>query len=148
MAAKHNYYKGMKMRRITSFLQNPVIYGILGFMLVAAPSFYFFFAGFPGTSTSETWNQTESGINKTSVTETVWTGAFNPFLLIFAIGAAVAAWGCYRSTPTAWIGSLFLLAYSILALFSIGMLLLPGTIILLMGAVFKSRKTRAKIETI
>lgn len=130
------------MSRITSFLQNPVIYGILGFILVAAPSLFFFFAGFPGTSVSETWNRTEDGINKTTVTETVWTGAFNPHLLIFVIGAAIAAWGCYRSTPMAWIGSLFVLAYSILALFSIGILLLPGAIILLTGAVFKSRKAK------
>lgn len=130
------------MHRITSSLQNPVIYGILGFILVSAPSLYFFFVGFPGTSVSETWNQTGTGINKTIVTETVWTGAFNPYLLIFVIGAAVAAWGCYRSTSMAWIGSLFVLAYSILAMFSIGILLLPGAIFLLTGAVFKSRKTR------
>jgi hypothetical protein len=130
------------MRKITSFLQNPVIYGILGFILVAAPSLYFFFSGFPGTSVSETWNQTESGINKTTVTETVWIGAFNPYLLVFVIGAAVAAWGCYRSSPIAWIGSFFLLFYSILAMFSIGIILLPGAIFLLTGAVFKSRKAR------
>jgi hypothetical protein len=42
----------------------------------------------------------------------------------------------------AWIGSLFVLAYSILAMFSIGILLLPGAIFLLTGAVFKRRKTR------
>ena len=129
------------MRSITSFLQNPVIYGILGFMLVAAPCLYFFFTGFPGTSVSETVTQTEIGINRTIVTETVRIGAFNPFLLIFVIGAAVAAWGCYRSMPIAWIGSLFLLAYSILAILSIGMLILPGVIFLLAGAVFKTIKT-------
>lgn len=132
------------MRRITSFLQDPVFYGILGFILVASPSLFFFFAGFPGTSISDTWIQTENGINKTTVTETVWTGAFNPYLLIFVIGAAVAAWGCYRNSTMAWIGSLFLLAYSILAMFSIGMLLLPGAIFLLTGAVFKSRKASVK----
>ena len=132
------------MSRIIPFLQNPVIYGILGFILVVSPSLFFFFTGFPGTSISDTWIQTENGINKTTVTEAVWTGAFNPYLLIFVIGAAVAAWGCYRSPTMAWIGSLFLLAYSILAMFSIGMLLLPGAIFLLMGAVIRSRKARAK----
>jgi len=132
------------MSRIIPFLQNPVIYGILGFILVVSPSLFFFFAGFPGTSISDTWIQTENGINKTTVTETVWTGAFNPYLLIFVIGATVAAWGCYRNSTMAWIGSLFLLAYSILAMFSIGMLLLPGAIFLLMGAVFKSRKASVK----
>jgi len=136
------------MRSYTSFLQNPVIYGILGFMLVAAPCLYFFFAGFPGTSVSERWNQTETGINKTIVTETVRTGAFNPFLLIFVVAASITAWGCSRSTPVAWIGSLFVLAYSILAIFSIGMLVLPGAIILLAGAVFKSRKERRKMPAI
>jgi hypothetical protein len=136
------------MRSITSFLQNPVIYGILSFMLVAAPCLYFFFAGFPGTSVSEAWNRTESGINKTTVTETVWTGAFNPFLLIFVIGAAVAVWGCYRSTPMAWIGSLFVLIYSMLAIFSIGMLLLPGELFLLTGSVFKTKNARGKMPAI
>ena len=128
------------MRRITSFLHNPVIYGMLGFILVAAPCLYFFFTGFPGTSVSETVTQTETGINRTIVTETVRVGAFNPFLLIFVIGAALAAWGCYRSIPMAWIGSLFLLAYSILAILSIGPLILPGVIFLLAGAVFKTIK--------
>ncbi len=130
------------MHRITSFLQNPVIYGILGFMLVSAPCLYFFFAGIPGTSVMETVTQTGTGINRTTVTETVRIGAFNPFLLIFVIGAAVAAWGCYRSTPIAWIGSLFVLTYTILAMFSIGMLILPGAISLLMGAVFKTIRSR------
>ena len=128
------------IRRITAFLQNPVIYGILGFILVATPCLYFFFTGFPGTSVTETVTQTETGINRTIVTETVRMGAFNPFLLIFVIGAAVAAWGCYRNTTMAWIGSLFLLAYSILAILSIGPLILPGVIFLLAGAVFKTIK--------
>ena len=129
------------MRRITLFLQNPMIYGMIGFILVAAPCLYFFFTGFPGTSVTETVTQTETGINRTIVTETVRVGAFNPFLLIFVIGAAIAAWGCYRSTSMAWIGSLFLLAYSILAIFSIGMLILPGVLFLLAGTLFKSIKT-------
>jgi len=128
------------MRRITLFLQNPMIYGMIGFILVAAPCLYFFFTGFPGTSVTETVTQTEIGLNRTIVTETVRVGAFNPFLLIFVIGAAVAAWGCYRSMPMAWIGSLFLLAYSILAILSIGPLILPGVIFLLAGAVFKTIK--------
>ncbi len=89
------------MRRITSFLQNPVIYGMIGFILVAAPCLYFFFTGFPMTGVSETVTRTETGINRTTVTETVRIGAFNPFLLIFIIGAAIAAWGCYRSMPMA-----------------------------------------------
>lgn len=136
------------MRKKTSFLQNPVIYGILGFMLVAAPSLYFFFAGFPMTGVSETVTQTEIGINRTIVTETVRIGAFNPYLLIFVIGVAVAAWGCYRSTPMAWIGSLFVLTYSILAMFSIGMLILPGALLLLTGAVFKTIKARTIMPAI
>jgi len=148
MAAKHHYFKGMKMRSITSLLQNPVIYGILGFILVASPTLYFFFSGFPMTGVSETWSQTESGINSSIVMETVSIGAFNPFLLIFVVAASIASWGCYRNTPMAWIGSLFLLAYSILAMFSIGMLLFPGAIILLTGAVFKSRKERRKMPAI
>jgi len=128
------------MGRTASFLQNPVIYGILGFILVAAPSLYFFFAGFPMTGVSETLTQTESGINRTIFTGTIRIGAFNPFLLVFVIGAAVAAWGCYRSTLLAWVGSLFLLAYSILGIFTIGMFIFPGAIFLLTGAVLKTIK--------
>lgn len=33
-------------------------------MLVSTPSMYFFFTGFPMTSVSETWNQTESGMDR------------------------------------------------------------------------------------
>lgn len=140
------------MQKIITFLQNPVIYGIIGFILVAGPSLYFFFAGFSIQGVSETATQTvdESGrqigdINRTIVTETVRTGAFNPFLIICAIGAAVAAWGCYRSTAMAWIGSLFLFALTILAMFSIGILLLPGVLFLLAGAVFRMSKTRKPV---
>ncbi len=116
-------------------LRNPKLYGLLGFILVAAPSLFFFFAGMPGTSVTET--EYADG-NKTVVTETVWMGAFNPFLLSFVIGAAVAAWGCYRSTLMAWAGSLFVLAFSILAVFSIGLLTLPGSVLLLTGSAFKT----------
>lgn len=130
------------MSSITSFLQDPVIYGMSGFILVAAPCLYIFFAGIPMTGVSETVTQTETGINRTIVTETVRMGAFNPFLLIFVIGAAIAAWGCYRSTPLAWIGSLFVLAYSILAMFTIGILILPGAIFLLTGAVFRTIRSK------
>ena len=115
--------------------RNPKLYGLLGFILVAAPSLFFFFAGMPGTQVSTT---EYAGGNRTIVTETVWMGAFNPFLLLFVIGAAIAAWGCYRNTPLAWAGSLFVLAFSILAMFSIGLLTLPGAILLLTGAAFKT----------
>ncbi len=117
--------------------RNPKVYGLLGFILVAAPSLFFFFMGMPGTSVTET---EYAGGNKTVVTETVWMGAFNPFLLSFVIGAVVAAWGCYRSKLMAWVGSLFVLAYSILAMFSIGLLTLPGAVLLVIGAAFKTIK--------
>lgn len=119
--------------------RNPKLYGLLGFVLVAAPSLFFFFLGMPGTSVTETEYANGS---RTVVTETVWMGAFNPFLLSFVIGAAVAAWGCYRSTRMAWVGSLFVLAYSVLAMFSIGLLTLPGAVLLVIGAVFKTAGER------
>ncbi len=119
----------------TPLWRNPIIYGLLGFILVAAPSLFFFFAGMPGTQVTET---EYAGGNRTIVTETVWMGAFNPFLLVFVIGAGAAAWGCYRSTLMAWAGSLFVLAFSILAVFSIGLLTLPGAVLLLTGAIFKT----------
>lgn len=115
--------------------RNPKLYGLLGFILVAAPSLFFFFMGMPGTQVTET--EYASG-NRTVVTETVWLGAFNPFLLLFVIGAAVAAWGCYRSKLMAWVGSLFILVYSVLAMFSIGLLTLPGALLLITGAAFKT----------
>ncbi len=117
--------------------RNPKLYGLLGFILVAAPSLFFFFMGIPGTRVTETEYANGS---KTSVTETVRMGAFNPFLLSFVIGAAVAALGCYRSTLMAWVGSLFVLAYSILGIFSIGLLTLPGAVLLVTGAVLKTLK--------
>ena len=117
-----------------SLWRNPKLYGLLGFILAAGPTLFFFFAGMPGTQITVT----QIGSNETSVTETVWRGAFNPILLVFVIGAGAAAWGCYRSTPLAWAGSLFILAFSILAVFSIGLLTLPGAILLITGAAFKT----------
>ncbi len=120
---------------ITPLWRNPKLYGLLGFILVAAPSLFSFFMGMPGTQVTAT---EYAGGNRTVVTETVWRGAFNPFLLLFVIGAAVAAWGCYRSKLLAWAGSLFVLAFSILAMFSIGLLTLPGAVLLVTGAAFKT----------
>ncbi len=119
----------------TPLWRNPELYGLLGFILVAAPSLFFFFAGMPGTQVTETEH---AGGNRTVVTETVWIGAFNPFFLVFVIGASAALWGCYRSTLLAWAGSLIVLAFSILTMFSIGLLTLPGAILLLTGAAFKT----------
>ena len=121
--------------------RNPKLYGLLGFILVAAPSLFFFFIGIPGTSVKET--EYASG-DRTVVTETVWIGAFNPFLLIFVIGAAVAAWGCYRNKLMAWVGSLFVLAYSIIAMFSIGLPILPGSVLLIVGASLKIYKSQVE----
>ena len=118
----------------TSLWRNPKVYGLLGFILVTVPMILFFFAGMPGTRVTET----QIGSNETSVTETVWTGAFNPFFLVFVIGASVAVWGFYRSTLMAWIGSLFVLAYSILTIFSVGLLTLPGAVLLVIGVALKT----------
>ncbi|MCX9025716.1 MAG: hypothetical protein OIN85_06420 [Candidatus Methanoperedens sp.] len=119
----------------TPLWRNPKLYGLLGFILVAGPTLFLFFAGIPGTQVSES---EDAGGNRTTVTQTVWIDAFNPIFLIFVIGAAVAAWGCYRSTLMAWTGSLFVLAFSILAMFSIGLLIFPGAVLLLIGAGFKT----------
>lgn len=128
------------MNKILSFLGNPVFYGIVGFILIAAPSIYIFFIGIPGTEVSETITQTDSGnsgINRTITARTVYTGTHNPFLLIFILLAGIAAWGCYRNTLMALVGSLLMLIFSILAMFSIGILILPGSILLLAGAVLR-----------
>ena len=76
--------------------------------------------------------------NRTVVVETVRQGTFNPFLLIFVIGATVAALGCYRNTFMAWVGSIFVLVYSMLAVFSIGLLILPGALLLIIGIALRT----------
>lgn len=123
---------------MTSLLRNPVFYGSLGLIFVALPCLYFFFMGVSGTMVTET--EYANGTRST-VVETVRQGAFNPFLLIFIIGAGVSAYGCYRNTRMAWIGSIFVLVYSILAVFSIGLLLLPGALFLIIGSALKTMKT-------
>ncbi len=120
----------------TPLWRNPKLYGLLGLILVAAPTLLFFIAGMPYSRVTPT----EVGSREYSVTETVWQGAFNPVSLYFVIGAAVAAWGCYRNTLIAWVGSLFVLILSILLLFSIGLLTLPGALLLVAGAVLKTIK--------
>ncbi len=118
----------------TPIWRNPKAYGLLGFILVAVPTLLFFIAG---TSYSRV-TPTEIGSREHSVTETVWEGPFNWFFLYFVIGASVASWGCYRSKLMAWAGSLFVLALSILAMFSIGLLTLSGAVFLLAGAALKT----------
>ncbi len=72
------------------FWRNPKLYGLLGFILIAGPTLFFFFAGMPGTQVTET---EYAGGNRTIVTETVWIGAFNPFLPVFVIGAGAQPHG-------------------------------------------------------
>ena len=108
---------------------------MIGFILVSAPTLLFFLAGMPG----ERISSTQIGSNEIMVTETVREGAFNPIFLVFVLGASIGAWGCYRNSLMAWIGSLLVVALSILALPSIGLLTLPGAIILLAGAVIKNK---------
>nr|WAH99997.1 MAG: hypothetical protein OI720_00200 [Candidatus Methanoperedens sp.] len=95
--------------------------------------------GVSGTMVTET--EYANG-NRSTFVETVRQGAFNPFLLIFIIGAGVAAYGCSRNTQMAWIGSIFVLVYSILAVFSIGLLLLPGALLLIIGSALKTMKKK------
>lgn len=125
----------MKIYNSYLLLHNPRFYGIIGFILVCAPTLMFFFAGIPGERLSSTY----IGSNETSVRETVWEGAFNPIFLVFVMGAAIGTWGCYRNNLMAWIGSLFVLALSIITLPSIGLLTLPGAIILIAGAMIKNK---------
>ncbi len=61
------------------FWRDPEFYGLLGFILVISTSLLYFFTFMPMTS-----------------------------LLYLVIGATVAAWGCYRNTLLAWLGSIFL----------------------------------------
>ena len=128
-------YTLMKSIKIAPFWHNPVFFGMLGFIAIAIPCLFYFFMGVSGTMVSET--EYANGTRST-VVETVREGAFNPFLLIFIIGAGVAAYGCYRSTQMAWIGSIFVLVYSILAVFSIGLLLLPGALLLILGTTLRT----------
>ena len=117
------------------FWHNPMYYGSLGFILVVVPCLYYFFMGISGTMVTETGY---GDGNRSVVVETVRQGAFNPFLLIFDIGAGVAAFGCCRNTRMAWVGSIFVLVYSMLAVFSIGLLLLPGALLLIIGNALKT----------
>jgi len=123
------------MKIYNSCFSNPRIYGLIGFILVAVPTLLFFFVGMPAEQTS-----TQIGSDEIiSVRETVWEGVFNPIFLIFVFGAALGAWGCYRNTLLAWTGSLFVLVLSIITLPSIGLLTLPGAVILMAGAIVKSK---------
>ena len=124
------------MKIYNSYFSNPRIYGLMGFILVAVPTLLFFFVGMPGEKISSTQIDSDEII---SVRETVWEGAFNPIFLIFAFGAALGAWGCYRNTLLAWTGSLFVLVLSIITLPSIGLLTLPGAVILTAGAIVKNK---------
>jgi hypothetical protein len=117
------------------FWLNPIFYGSLGFILVVVPCLYYFFMGISGIMVTET---VYADGNSSVVVETVRQGAFNPFLLIFIIGATVAAFGCYRNTLMAWAGSIFVLVYSMLAVFSIGLLILPGVLLLIIGTALKT----------
>ena len=122
----------------TPLWHNPKLYGLLGFILVAAPTLLFFIAGMPYSRVTPT----EVGSKEYSVTETVWQGAFNPVFLYFVIRAAVAAWGYNRNTILAWVGSLFVLILSILLVFSIGLFTLPGALLLLIGTVLRTRTSQ------
>lgn len=119
----------MKSIKIAPFWHNPMFFGMLGFIAIVIPCLFYFFMGVSGTMVTET--EYANG-NRSMVVETVRQGAFIPFLLIFITGAGVAAYGCYRNTQMAW------------AVFSIGLLLLPGALLLIMGYALKTMNKNAK----
>lgn len=119
---------------------NPKLFGLLGLILVAIPTLFFFFAGLPYTGGGEI--QYANG-SKTVVTGTVWEGAFNPSMFLFIFLAVIATLGSYRSILMAWVGSILLLILSILAGFTVGLFALPGTIFLLVGAILKTLEQKS-----
>jgi len=122
-----------KKWRLSPLLRNPNVYGLLGYILVAAPSLLFYF-------------EVISGIRDypaIHITETRWQGTYQPFYLYLISGATVAAIGCYRSALIAWLGSIIVLVFSISLIFSAGFLPFMGAIILLAGAALMTfNKTR------
>jgi hypothetical protein len=119
-----------KKWRLALLLHNPKVYGLLGYILVAVPSLLFFFERRPEIHYYPS----------THVTESIWGRAFQPFYLYLIFGATVAALGCYRSALMAWLGSIFVLALSILIIFSAGLFPFVGAIVLLAGAVLTTFK--------
>lgn len=111
-----------------SIWRNPKFYGLLGFISVVGPSLLFFFAGRPY----------KFYYPATGATGIIWQGALQPFFLYFVIGAAIAAWGCYRNTLLAWLGSISVLALSILIFTGLGLIIVPGAVLLLVGAALKT----------
>jgi hypothetical protein len=97
------------------FWRDPEFYGLSGFILVVSTSVLYFFTYMPMTS-----------------------------LLYLIIGAAVAAWGIYRNTLMAWLGSILVLALSISLMFSAGLLPIVGAVVLLAGAALTTFKKNIK----
>lgn len=113
-----------KKWRFSPLLRNPKTYGLLGYILVAAPSLLFYFEVIAGIRYYPA----------THITETTWQGTYQPFYLYLISGATVAAIGCYRSAFMAWLGSILVLALSISLIFRAGLLPFIGAIVLLAGA--------------
>ena len=113
-----------KKWRLAPLLRNPIVYGLLGYILVAAPSLLFYFEMIAGNRYYPA----------THITETTWQGAYQPFYLYLILGATVAALGCYRSALMAWLGSILVLALSISLIFSAGLFPFIGAIVFLAGA--------------
>jgi len=123
-----------KKWRLAPLLRDPRVYGSLGYILVAVPSLFFFFKGISGIRYYPAIHNTE----------TIWQGAYQPFYLYLVLGAAVAAWGIYRNTLLAWLGSIFVLALSISLMFSAGLLPIVGAFFLLAGATLATFKKNTK----
>lgn len=123
-----------KKWRLAPLLRNPKIYGLPGYILVAAPSLLFYFEMIAGIRYYPA----------THITETTWQGTYQPFYLYLISGATVAAIGCYRSAFMAWLGSILVLALSISLIFRAGLLPFIGAIVLLAGAAFMTFNKRRK----
>ncbi len=111
-----------------SIWRDPKFFGLIGFISVVSPSLLFFFIGKPY----------KFYYPATGATGIIWEGAFQPFFLYFVIGAAIAAWGCYRNKLLAWLGSIFVLVLSILTFPGLGLIIVPGAVLLLVGAALKT----------
>lgn len=113
---------------LLSIWHSPRFYTWMGFIFVAGFSLLFFLIGIPHKHYS----------HETKTITLIWEGQFQPFFLYFILGAGISIFGYYKNTLLAWIGSVSVIALSLILIFSEGLLILPGAIFLLVGVILRT----------
>jgi hypothetical protein len=68
------------------------------------------------------------------------SGGINPAGVVPSLGCLISVWGAIKGDSTVmWLGTFVVAAASVLFIFSLGLIVIPATLVLILGSILVSR---------